>query len=277
VETTGGNSGLGLATVCAQRGHPLIIVAPETSSNEWRRLMRFLGAQVVVVSNPNWTARALVEENGWFLTSEEAQSEPWSWIHTQTLGRDIIKVVSELQPDYFVTAHRTAGLLKGVGELVRLHSPMTRICVCKPDSVPSAEYEANFGPHPSWPRELLSEWTSVAPKVIDMALKQKYVDEVLPIAGHDAAAAAQELAKHEGIFTGIGGGALAAGALQVAQQAPAGSSVLMMLLDSSGWLPSTSVFSGVSGDMTTEELKLSRCSPGKADDVERYAVLDGHL
>ena len=158
--------------------------------------------------------------------------------------------------------HGTGSMLRGVGKVLRARSPQTRICLVEQDSRPHPEYEAAVGPHPSWPSHLLRGWTTdFAPTAVASGSTARFVDEFVPVRGHEAIETARALARHEGLFTGISGGALAAGALRVAKAAPAGSCVLTVLLDTSLVHLGTPLVDGVSSEMSDDERRLLTSAP----------------
>merc|ERR1719401_2801924 len=180
-----------------------------------------------------------------------------AWVHANKTGPEIVAALGERHLTYFVAPHGTGGMLRGVGQVLRARSPGTRICVVEQDSRPHPDYEAMNGPHPSWPEVLLQGWTTdFKPTAIDSELRKQYVDEIVRIGGHESMTVARNLAQSEGIFTGISGGALAAGALRVARRVPAGSSVLTVLLDTSHFQLSTPLVEGLPADMSEEEAEL---------------------
>lgn len=260
VAALSGSTGIGLTRACAERGYPLVFVCSESSDVEWRRLLRFMGARVLVAGNPQTTARAVAQQGDGFL-AEEFQSEASPWIHAQKTGPEILEALGDRRLDYFVAPHGTGGMLKGVVPLLKKRSPSTRIIVVEQDSRPHPDYERMNGPHPSWPQSIVKGWTTdFKPTSINSSVKSEHVDETINISGKEAMETVEALAKVEGIFTGISGGTLAAGALRVAKQAPPGSSVLTVLLDTSPVRLSTPLLDGVPGEMSEDERQLLEAS-----------------
>ncbi len=234
VEATSGNTGIGLAMVCAAKGYPLVVTMAETFSVERRKLMRFLGAKVIVtpaaeraVGMINKTIE-LAKTHGWFMT-RQFENEANPDYHSRTTAREILDDFSDERLDYWVTGYGTGGTLKGVARVLAKESPQTRIVVCQPedaqllgsgiaqqrhaDGSPSA-------PHPSFKPHPMQGWTpDFIPKLTDDAVDMKVIDRLLPISGADAMRCAKELAAKEGIFVGITSGATFAGALKVAAEA----------------------------------------------------------
>jgi cysteine synthase len=139
IEATSGNTGIGLAMVCAQRGYPLVVVMAENFSVERRKLMRFLGAKVVLTpasergSGMLAKAAELAERHGWFMP-RQFETEANANIHSRTTAREILGAFQGRRLDYWVTGFGTGGTLKGVGRILRQERPNTRIVVCEPDN-----------------------------------------------------------------------------------------------------------------------------------------------
>src|SRR5882672_1624514 len=277
IEATSGNTGIGLAMVCATKGYPLVIVMAENFSLERRKMMRFLGAKVVLT--PAWKkgtgmlakAVELADANGWFLC-RQFENEANADVHSNTTAREILADFDGERLDYWVTGAGTGGTLKGVGRVLRERRPDTRIILCEPDNSPMlssgiaqprqpdgspSESHALFRPH------VVQGWTpDFIPKLTEDALAAKYVDRVVAIDGNEAMRLARELAQKEGIFVGTSAGATFAGALQVCASAEPGSTVLCMLPDTGERYLSTPLFDGVSTGMTEEEIEIAMSTPG---------------
>lgn len=276
IEATSGNTGIGLAMVCAAKGYPFVCVMAESFSIERRKIMRFLGARVILTpasekgSGMINKAKELAEEHGWFLT-RQFENEANADMHSRTTAVEILDSFVGQQLDYWVTGFGTGGTLKGVGRVLRKESPNTKIVVCEPVSAQligggvqqqrnadgsPAESHPSFSPHPvqGWSPDFI-------PLLTEDALKLKLADSVLPIDGKVAIETSQALAKQEGIFAGISSGATLAGALQVAADAPEGSNVLCMLPDTGERYLSTPLFDSIEVDMNLEEQEISRSTP----------------
>ena len=273
IEATSGNTGIGLAMVCAQKGYPLVVTMAEQFSVERRKLMRFLGAQVVLTPAAGRAvgmvikAVELAEKHGWFLT-RQFENEANADIHSRTTAREIIADFKGEKLDYWVTGYGTGGTLKGVSRVLAKEMPGTKIVVCEPedaqllgsgveqarqpDGSPSAPHPA-FKPHP------MQGWTpDFIPKLTADAVQTKVIDRIISIPAPEAMRYAGELARKEGIFVGITAGATFAGALRVCAEAPKNSNVLCMLPDTGERYLSTPLFANVPVDMTPEELEISR-------------------
>jgi cysteine synthase len=276
IEATSGNTGIGLAMVCAQKGYPLVITMAESFSVERRKLMRFLGAKVVLtpaaLRATGMLAMAvdLAERHGWFLT-RQFENEANPDMHTATTAREIIRDFEGEALDYWVTGYGTGGTLKGVARVLRKERPQTKIVVCEPQDAQllgSGEEQARNGDgtpaagHPAWKPHPMQGWTpDFIPKLTGDAVDAHLIDQVLPIAGPEAIRCSIELARKEGIFVGITAGATFAGALKVAEQAPPGSTILCMLPDTGERYLSTPLFADIAADMTPEEVGIAKTSP----------------
>jgi len=278
IEATSGNTGIGLAMVCAAKGYPLVVTMAEPFSVERRKLMRFLGAKVVLTPAAGRAfgmvvkAIELAQTHGWFLT-RQFENEANADIHSRTTAREIVEDFAGGRLDYWVTGYGTGGTLKGVSRVLAKEMPDTKIIVCEPedaqllgsgieqarklDGSPAAAHPA-FKPHP------MQGWTpDFIPKLTEDAVGTGVIDRILPIKGADALRYSKELAQKEGIFVGITAGATFAGALQICAEAPQGGSILCMLPDTGERYLSTPLFADVPADMTEEELAISRSTPSQ--------------
>ena len=277
VEATSGNTGIGLAMVCAQKGYPLVVTMAETFSIERRKLMRFLGAKVVLtpaasraVGMVNKTIE-LAEKHGWFYT-RQFENEANADMHSKTTAKEILDDFAGERLDYWVTGFGTGGTLKGVARVLAKERPETKIVVCEPEDAPmlSSGVEQERNPdgsaksgHPSWKPHPMQGWSpDFIAKLTGDAVASKAVSQVLTIQNADALRCSKDLAKKEGIFVGISSGATFAGALRVAAEAPKGSTILCMLPDTGERYLSTPLFADVSVDMTEEEWEIARSTPG---------------
>jgi cysteine synthase A len=276
IEATSGNTGIGLAMVCAQKGYPLVVTMAEQFSVERRKLMRFLGAKVVLTPAAGRAvamvnkAVELAETHGWFLT-RQFENEANADMHSRTTAREIVADFKGEKLDYWVTGYGTGGTLKGVSRVLAKEMPDTKIIVCEPEdaSLLSSGVEqarkpdgSAASPHPAFKPHPMQGWTpDFIPKLTADAVEMKVIDRILRIPGAEGIRLSQELAQKEGIFVGITAGATFAGALQVAAEAPKGTNILCMLPDTGERYLSTPLFGNVPADMTEEEQKISRSTP----------------
>ncbi len=277
IEATSGNTGIGLAMVCAAKGYPLVITMAEPFSVERRRLMRFLGAKVIITPAAERAvgminkAVELAKAHGWFLTRQfENPANPE--IHERTTAREILADFAGEKLDYWVTGYGTGGTLNGVARVLAKESPDTKIIVCEPTDAQllgsGIEQARNAdgspaAPHPTFKPHPMQGWTpDFIPKITGDAVAMKVIDRLLPIPGPEAMRCSHELATKEGIFVGITSGATFAGALKIAAEAKPGANILCMLPDTGERYLSTPLFADVSADMNEEELKIARSTPG---------------
>ena len=283
IEATSGNTGIGLAMVCARRGYPLVVVMAENFSVERRKIMRFMGAKVVLTPAAEkgmgmlGKAVELAEKHGWFLT-RQFENEANADVHSRTTAVEILDDFPD-GLDYWVTGFGTGGTLKGVARVLKQRSPRTKIVVCEPDNsqtyasptripwpadgVPKQSHP-RFRPHP------VQGWApDFVPRLAEDA--REHVDQIVPISGAEALELSRTLAVREGILTGISGGATLAGALAVCASAEAGARVLCMLPDTGERYLSTPLFDNIAADMSEDEIAISHSTPSarfdKAPDV----------
>jgi cysteine synthase A len=277
VEATSGNTGIGLAMVCAAKGYPLVVTMAETFSVERRKLMRFLGAKVVITPASGRAVGMvkktieLAEAHGWFYT-RQFENEANADMHSRTTAQEILEDFKGEPLDYWVTGFGTGGTLKGVARVLATERPETKIVVCEPDEAPmlssGVEQERKedgsaAAPHPSWKPHPMQGWSpDFIAKLTGDAMTSGAVSQVLRIPNAEAMKWSKELARKEGIFVGISSGGTFAGALKVAAEAPKGSTILCMLPDTGERYLSTPLFADVSVDMSEDEIAISHSTPG---------------
>ena len=287
VEATSGNTGIALAMVCASKGYPLVIVMAENFSIERRRLMRFLGAKVVLT--PAWQkgsgmvakARELADTHGWFLP-RQFDNEANAHVHEETTGPEILSDFFDQPLTHWVTGSGTGGTLLGVGRYLRRHSPQTRIVLCEPDNSPvlrsGVPGDPATGSHPQFRPHLMQGWSpDFIPGLVQDALDERLVDHIQPVPGQEALDTARDLARREGIFVGISAGATVAGATKLARELPSGSRLLAMLPDTGERYLSTPLFAEIDAEMDEDEWRISRSSPGWRFDASPPAAAPAPL
>jgi cysteine synthase A len=262
--------------VCAAKGYPLVIVMPETFSIERRRLMRFLGAKVVLTPAAARAVGAvsktmeLAVAHGWFNT-RQFENEANADYHSRTTAQEILRDFEGDQLDYWVTGFGTGGTLKGVARVLVKERPETKIVVCEPADAPMVtsgieqQRKDDGSPtvaHPSWKPHPIQGWSpDFIPKLAGDAFASNAISEVLTISNDEAMRCSRELAQKEGIFVGISAGGTFAGALKVADRAPKGATILCMLPDTGERYMSTPLFAEAGVDMNEEEIKVSKSTP----------------
>ena len=277
IEATSGNTGIGLAMVCAQKGYPLVVTMAETLSVERRRLMRFLGAKVVLTPaagrGMGMVSKAieLAKTHGWFLT-RQFENEANPDMHSRTTAREIIDDFAGDRLDYWVTGYGTGGTLKGVSRVLAKERPETKIVVCEPAEAPLLESGSPqarnpdgspASAHPAFKPHPMQGWTpDFIPKLTGDAVDMHVIHKIIPIPNEDALKCSRDLATKEGIFVGITAGGSLAGALKVCAEAPKGANILCMLPDTGERYLSTPLFANVLPDMNDDEKEISRSTPG---------------
>jgi len=286
VEATSGNTGIGLAMVCAAKGYPLVVTMAENFSVERRRLMRFLGARVVLTpaaqkgSGMLAKAAELAERHGWFFV-RQFENEANADVHSRTTAVEILEDFRDTRLDAWVTGYGSGGTLKGVARVLRAERPETRIVVCEPDNSQilgsgiAQSRAADGSPaesHPAFRPHVVQGWgPDFIPKLTEDAVGQGFIDRVVAVNGAESLKLARRLATDEGILAGISGGATLAGALEVCRGLPEGANVLCMIPDTGERYLSTPLFEDVPAEMTEEEIELSRSTPGYRFDVPATA------
>ncbi len=273
IEATSGNTGIGLAMVCAQKGYPLVVTMAESFSIERRRLMRFLGAKVILTPAPEGgtgmvrKANELAQANVWFLT-RQFENEANADFHSHTTAREIIADFEGERLDYFVTGFGTGGTLKGVGRVLEKERPEVKIVVSEPADAPlltsgtKQDRKPDGSPasrHPAWKPHPIQGWSpDFIPKLTGDAVDMGLVDRVITIPAPQAMHWSRQLAQKEGIFVGVSAGGTFAAALEVCAGAAKGATVLCMLPDTGERYLSTPLFADILPDMNEEELAISR-------------------
>jgi len=240
VEATSGNTGIALAMVCAAKGYPFVAVMSETFSVERRRIMRILGAKVILTPGPargsGMVAKAqeLAKKHGWFL-ARQFENEANPAYHRNTTGPEILQDFAGKRLDYFVTGWGTGGTLTGAGQMIRLARPEVQIIACEPAGA------ALLSGKP-WSPHKIQGWT---PDFIPEVLRRDVAHRILTVTDTEAVESARALARSEGILCGISSGATFAAALKVAAEAPPGAVILAMLPDTGERYLSTVLFEGI--------------------------------
>lgn len=247
VEATSGNTGIALAMVCAVKGYPFVALMAETFSIERRKLMRILGAKVILTPAADRATgmvrktEELAKKHGWFVARQfENPANPE--YHRNTTGPEILRDFAGKRLDYWVTGYGTGGTLTGAGEMLKKARPDIRIAVVEPEGA------ALLAGKP-WQPHKIQGWT---PDFIPPVLDRQVYDELLTVTDVESRDAARDLASREGILCGISSGGTFAGALKIAKKAPEGSVILAMLPDTGERYFTTILFEGIN-EGTDEE------------------------
>ena len=271
-EATSGNTGIGLAMVCAAKGYPLVVTMAESFSVERRRLMRFLGAKVILTPAPEGGTgmvrkiNELARKNGWFLT-RQFENEANADYHSRTTAREIVDDFAGERLDYWVTGFGTGGTLKGVGRVLARERPEVKVILSEPADAPMVtsktpqDRNADGSPksrHPSWKPHPIQGWSpDFIPKLTGDALDLNIVDQLVTIPAPLAMQCSRQLAQKEGIFVGVSAGATFAAALEVSKGAPKGTTILAMLPDTGERYLSTPLFGDILAEMNEEEMGIA--------------------
>ncbi len=240
VEATSGNTGIALAMVCAVRGYPFVSVMAESFSVERRRLMRFLGARVVLTPAAERATgmvrvtEALAKKHGWFMT-QQFENEANPAYHRNTTGPEILRDFADRRLDYYVSGYGTGGTITGAGQMIRLARPEVKIISTEPAGASLLEGKP-------WQPHKIQGWT---PDFLPDVLDRKVAHENIPVTDEEAIANSRALATKEGIFCGISSGGTFAAALKVAEKAEPGSVILAMLPDTGERYLSTPLFADI--------------------------------
>ncbi|CAE7023609.1 dcsD, partial [Symbiodinium sp. KB8] len=288
VEATSGNTGIALAMVCAQRGYKFVSTMAASFSVERRKVMRMLGAKVVVTPAPLGgtgmvlKAEELAEKHGWYL-ARQFENEANPAYHAKTTGPEILADFEGKSLDYWVTGYGTGGTFQGAGKVLKEARPGLKIILSEPKGAAlitsgikqeRKEVLGKFGApakgHPAWNPHPIQGWTpNFIPKVTEDGLEMKVHDEVLTVDPQEAMKTSHALARMEGIFCGTSGGATVATALEVAAKAPSGSTILAMIPDTAERYLSTPLFGDIDAEMNEEEMELAKSTPSVAASASR--------
>jgi cysteine synthase A len=241
IEATSGNTGIALAMVCAAKGYPFVAVMVESFSVERRRVMRMLGAKVILTPAAERgqgmvrKAQDLAQKHGWYLARQfDSPANPA--YHRNTTAAEILSDFAGRRLDYFVSGWGTGGTLTGVGEMLRVARPETQIIAAEPENAALLSGKP-FTPHK------IQGWT---PDFLPSVLNREVAHRIVTVSDTDAIAQARALGSREGIFCGISSGATVSAALKVAAEAPPGAVILAMLPDTGERYLSTPLFEGIS-------------------------------
>jgi cysteine synthase A len=280
IDASSGNTGIGLAVCCASKGYPLVVVMAESFSVERRKLMRFLGAKVIL-TNPAHKATGMVikakelaDKHGYFWANQ-FENDANAWIHEQTTGPEIMDAFRNTPLHHIVMAYGTGGTILGVSRVLQKESPSTKIHVCEPSNAPmlysdiETSYPENGNPsssfrepHPVWRPHLLQGWAAdFIPKLVAKAKQENPDWNIIPVGGFDAINTSKEMAKKEGIFSGTSGGGTVFAALELAKESPHGTNILAIVADTGERYLSTPLFENIPADMTPVEKELSDSTP----------------
>jgi len=277
IEATSGNTGIGLAMVCAQKGYPLVVTMSENFSIERRKMLRFMGAKVILTPAAEMgtgmlnKAVELAEKHGYYLC-KQFENEVSAEVHSQTTAKEILQDFEGDSLDYFVSGFGTGGTILGVARTLKKADLSIKVVAAEPDNSPVLgsgvpqprdENGAVAGSHPYFRPHLMQGWgPNFISELTQQAVDNHLIDEIVPVSGNDAMALSRRLAREEGIFAGTSSGATLAAALEIAQRSPAGTNIVCMLPDTGERYLSTPLFEDIGEDMDAEELAISQSTAG---------------
>jgi cysteine synthase A len=257
VEATSGNTGIALAMVCAARGYPFVAIMAESFSVERRKLMKALGAKVILTPAAERAtgmvrlAEELAERHGWFL-SRQFENEANPAYHRNTTGPEILQDFAGRRLDYWVTGYGTGGTMTGAGEIIKKARPDVKIVATEPAGA-ALLAGAEWQPHK------IQGWT---PDFIPAVLNREIFDDLVPVTDEEAISTSRLLSRREGIFVGISAGGTLAAGLKVAEAAEPDSVMLVMLPDTGERYLSTPLFEGI--DEHSDDEWLAEVEAAKA-------------
>ena len=240
VEATSGNTGIALAMVCATKGYPFVAFMSDSFSIERRKLMRALGAKVILIPAAERATGMLkraedyAKKHGAFL-ARQFENEANPAYHRNTTGPEILQDFAGKRLDWFVTGWGTGGTLTGAGEMLKLARPDVKVATCEPEVAAMLSGK-------EWTPHKIQGWT---PNLVPSVLNRNVADRIITISDNLARDTARALSQKEGIFCGISSGATFAAALEVAKQANQGDVILTMLPDTGERYLSTFLFEGI--------------------------------
>ncbi|MES2125211.1 MAG: cysteine synthase A [Gemmatimonadota bacterium] len=240
IEATSGNTGIALAMVCAVKGYPFVAVMADSFSIERRKLMRILGAKVILTPAAERgtgmvkRAEELAQANGWFLTRQFDNPANPAY-HRNTTGPEILRDFAGKRLDFWITGYGTGGTLTGAGDMLKRARPDIKIVVTEPEVAALLSGK-------EWASHKIQGWT---PDFVGSVLDRSLYDEIVLVSDLEARDTARALATQEGIFCGVSSGGTFAAALKVAEKAPKGSVLLAMLPDTGERYLSTFLFEGI--------------------------------
>ena len=250
IEATSGNTGIALAMVCAAKGYPFVCTMVETFSVERRKIMKALGAKVILTPKEHKAtgmvalAKKLAEENGWFWASQFDNLANPAY-HRNTTGPEILRDFAGKRLDYYVSGYGTGGTITGAGQMLKLARPDLKVVATEPEG-------AQLMSGKPWAPHMIQGWT---PDFLPSVLDTTVADDIVPVTDVESRDRARDLATKEGIFTGVSGGGTFAAALKVAEKAEKGSVVLAMLPDTGERYMSTFLFEGITEESDEAWLK----------------------
>ena len=277
IEATSGNTGIGLAMVCAHKGYPLVVTMAESFSVERRKMLRFLGARVVLTpaaeKGTGMLSKAieLAEKHGYYLC-RQFENEANAEAHSRTTAKEILEDFADDSLNCFVSGFGTGGTLLGVARTLKAVDSSINIVAAEPDNAqvlgsgiaqPRNADGAPSASHPNFRPHLMQGWSpDFISKLTEDAIANGLVDEIVAVSGDDAMSLSKQLAQREGIFVGTSSGATLSAALKIAERSAPGTNIVCMLPDTGERYLSTPLFEDIGEEMNDDEAALSQSTPG---------------
>ena len=227
IEATSGNTGIGLAMVAAAKGYKSVIVMPETMSLERRNLLRAYGAELVLTPGAEGMngavrkAEELLNDNPDYFMAEQFKNEANVKIHRETTGPEIVEAIQSIGGtlDAFIAGIGTGGTISGAGEILKSNFPEVKVYAVEPAASPILA-GGKPGPH---------KIQGIGANFVPDILNQKIYDEILHVENDEAFETARNVAKEEGILSGISSGAAIFAALKVAKELGKGKRIVVIV------------------------------------------------
>jgi cysteine synthase A len=229
LEPTSGNTGIGLAFVCAARGYKCALIMPDTMSKERRMLLRAYGAELILTPGADGMvgcikkAEELAAGDKRYFIPQQFQNPANPEIHRKTTAEEIWRD-TDGQVDILVSGIGTGGTITGVGEVIKARKPSFRCVAVEPDASPVLSGGVK-GPHPI---------QGIGAGFIPDILNTKIYDEIIRVKNEDAFAMARRSAKEEGLLVGISSGAAIWAAVEVARRAESAGKLIVVIIPSFG-------------------------------------------
>lgn len=236
IEPTSGNTGIGLAMVCAVKGYKLVLTMPETMTVERRKLLAAFGAQLVLTPGPEGMSGAikkaeeLAKATSNSFLPQQFKNKANPWIHKKTTAKEIIRAVDKV--DAFVSGVGTGGTVTGVGQALKRRNSMVKVIAVEPEDSPVLS-GGKPGPH-----KIQGIGAGFVPAILDT----KIYDSIIKVSTKDAQETTRALARKEGLLVGISSGAATYAALKVAKELGPGKTVVVVLPDTGERYLSTDLF-----------------------------------
>jgi cysteine synthase A len=229
LEPTSGNTGIGLAFVCAARGYKCAITMPDTMSHERRAMLKALGAELILTPGAEGMpgairkAEEMASADSRYFVPQQFENPANSDVHRRTTAEEIWND-TDGKVDFFVGGVGTGGTLTGVGEVIKARKPDFKVIAVEPAA------SAVLSGKPKGPHSIQGLGAGFIPKILNVSI----IDEIITVEAQDAMEMARKMAREEGVFAGISSGAAVWAALQVAKRPENNGKIIVVVLPSTG-------------------------------------------